>query len=244
MSQAIDGLGSWLGDIYLLSTFLLVLAAFFVAFLKQPARRMSAARATLAGLALVAVLSALPRWPRLAWRSPVRSEASSGASVPPEVKTRGASGLAVPILREFEIQRGSRPTQEPQVALSAVVLRPEAATKRACGLVDSTLEFAGTLWLPPRIRDLPGLVDAGRDPGRAITARITAAVGSARGHPVATCSGERQGTTSAGQHADRSASCDRRPQSLDRVSGQVRRMRARGTARGSTGSRTGSHPPW
>ena len=130
MSQAIDGLGSWLADVYLLSTILLVLAAFFLAFLKQPARRMAAARSTLAGLALIAVLAALPTWPRLGWRSPVPTEPSISASVPPGLETRDANGAGIPVVQEQAIQRGSRPAPEPEVAPAQVVTKPVSSQSR------------------------------------------------------------------------------------------------------------------
>lgn len=52
----------WLADYYLLSTLLLVVTLAVNWFVAQPARRVAITRATLAGLALLAALCALPGW--------------------------------------------------------------------------------------------------------------------------------------------------------------------------------------
>jgi len=58
----------WLADVYVLSSLLLLLALAAFVILRQPARRMTVARAAALGLVALAILSAIPGWPRHSWR--------------------------------------------------------------------------------------------------------------------------------------------------------------------------------
>jgi BlaR1 peptidase M56/Carboxypeptidase regulatory-like domain len=62
-------MSDWLVDYYALTTAVLVVASVVMSRLRQPARRLSVARSAVAGLAMLAVLAALPGWPRATWRS-------------------------------------------------------------------------------------------------------------------------------------------------------------------------------
>jgi len=59
----------WLADVYVMSSVLLLLALAAIAILRQPARRMTVARAAALGLAVLAVLTTIPGWPRQSWRT-------------------------------------------------------------------------------------------------------------------------------------------------------------------------------
>jgi hypothetical protein len=84
-----------IADYYLLATWLLLLAWVTMWFVRQPARRLTVAWATMAGLACLAVLCNLPTWPRvhvpsLLWDGPVadspipaREDISIPSSLPP-----------------------------------------------------------------------------------------------------------------------------------------------------------------
>ena len=65
MSHLFGAFDSWLIDVYLLATVLIVLGGCSLIWLRQPARRMAAARSMLVGLAMLIVLAAAPRWPRI-----------------------------------------------------------------------------------------------------------------------------------------------------------------------------------
>ena len=62
-------------DYYALTTVVLVGAVVVMGRLRQPVRRLSVARSAVVGLAMLAVLAALPGWPRACWRGrPGRTE--------------------------------------------------------------------------------------------------------------------------------------------------------------------------
>ena len=60
MSHLFGALDSWLIDVYLLATVLIVLGGCCLIWLRQPSRRMAAARSMLVGLAMLIVLAAAP----------------------------------------------------------------------------------------------------------------------------------------------------------------------------------------
>ncbi len=64
-----ETMSDWLVDYYALATVVLVAAIGVMGRLRQPARRLSVARSAVVGLAMLAVLAALPGWPRATWRS-------------------------------------------------------------------------------------------------------------------------------------------------------------------------------
>ncbi len=77
----------WVVDVHVLGSLLLVLWAGSMFRVRQPARRLAAARATSGGLIVLVVLSAAPGWPRLSWReapSWVPQNRPSVASARPE----------------------------------------------------------------------------------------------------------------------------------------------------------------
>ncbi len=69
MIQAIDGLGFWLADIYLLTTILLALVLPCLILLKDPARRLSLARGAVLALAVLVVAASIPGLPRITIQS-------------------------------------------------------------------------------------------------------------------------------------------------------------------------------
>ncbi len=62
-------MSDWLVDYYALATVVMAAAAVVMGRLRQPARRLSVARSAVVGLVMLAVLAALPGWPRAGWRS-------------------------------------------------------------------------------------------------------------------------------------------------------------------------------
>src|SRR6185503_10750178 len=64
MNTWLSLLSSWLVDVLVLGTVVLILALAAMAFLRQPAARMTVAWGAMLGLALLCVLAALPLWPR------------------------------------------------------------------------------------------------------------------------------------------------------------------------------------
>ena len=75
-------MSDWLVDYYALTTVVLVTAVVVMGRLRQPARRLSVAWSSACGLLVLAVLTALPVWPRTSW--PVL-----GDRLPPNRPTAG-----------------------------------------------------------------------------------------------------------------------------------------------------------
>ena len=59
-----ETLSDWLVDYYALATVVLVAAVVVMGRLRQPVRRLFVARSAALGLAILAVVAALPGWPR------------------------------------------------------------------------------------------------------------------------------------------------------------------------------------
>jgi beta-lactamase regulating signal transducer with metallopeptidase domain/protocatechuate 3,4-dioxygenase beta subunit len=68
VSQAIEELGLWLADVYVLTTILLALVWPFLHFVRDPARRLSLARGSVYALAVLVVVASIPGLPRIAIR--------------------------------------------------------------------------------------------------------------------------------------------------------------------------------
>ncbi len=175
MSQAIDGLGSWLADLYFFSTVLLVLAGALILLLEQPARRMAVARATLAGLCVIAVLSALPAWPRLAKPGPRASATDLPTSMAPREESIPGSSAAIPMDRNpamphvarfgLAAQHGQSPAAAPAVEPRGrleVRSLPTLGTLAVCGFLFGC--WATVAWL------VLGAVRVGRLRAAALTA--------------------------------------------------------------------------
>ncbi len=64
-----DSLVGWLVDYYALSSVLLLFGLAAMNWLKQPARRIAVARAVVGSLLASVLMTAIPGWPRLEWRS-------------------------------------------------------------------------------------------------------------------------------------------------------------------------------
>jgi beta-lactamase regulating signal transducer with metallopeptidase domain len=96
MTPLFDAIAYWLIDFYALATvvFLATLAIFRK--LNQPARRLSAAWSVLCGLAALAVVTAVPSWPRMSWPSvparPATVGSASGSSIAPDTHAAGPVG--------------------------------------------------------------------------------------------------------------------------------------------------------
>jgi beta-lactamase regulating signal transducer with metallopeptidase domain/protocatechuate 3,4-dioxygenase beta subunit len=80
MSDWSESLARWIVDVYAAATILLLAAAAAAAFLRQPARRLAVAWAGVAALGGLAVLAAVPGWPRLHWlpATPIAQTAWTG----------------------------------------------------------------------------------------------------------------------------------------------------------------------
>jgi BlaR1 peptidase M56 len=118
-------MSDWLVDYYTLSTAVLVAAVVVMGRLRQPARRLSVARSAVVGLAILAVLAALPGWPRASWRGrPGRTQPNrpsvagtlgpdSAITAPAQLAARlgspdaMATGTFLPAGREESIRAGS-----------------------------------------------------------------------------------------------------------------------------------------
>jgi protocatechuate 3,4-dioxygenase beta subunit len=87
MSAFAESLLRWLADYYVLATALLAATFVCLVFVRQPARRLAVAWAATAGLVVLAVLTALPGWPRLPIAPPPVSEADSGDGAPAGLHT-------------------------------------------------------------------------------------------------------------------------------------------------------------
>jgi beta-lactamase regulating signal transducer with metallopeptidase domain len=113
MTPLSEAIGYWLVDFYALATvvFLATLAIFRA--MKQPARRLSAAWSVLGGLAALAVLTAMPIWPRVSWpRLPVRPAAVRSATGP---GTASSTQPAGPIGTEALQLASQRPAQRDSI---------------------------------------------------------------------------------------------------------------------------------
>ena len=124
-----ETMSDWLVDYYALTTVVLVAAVVVMGRLRQPARRLSVARSAVVGLAMLAVLAALPGWPRASWRGrpgrtqpdrPTVAAASgpdSGITTPAQLGTRPEprdampTGPSLPAGREESIRAGGASTQ-------------------------------------------------------------------------------------------------------------------------------------
>jgi protocatechuate 3,4-dioxygenase beta subunit len=124
-------MSDWLVDYYALTTVVLVAAVVVIGRLRQPARRLTIARSAVVALAMLAVLAALPGWPRASWRSrpgqtpsdrPTVAEASgpdSRITTPAQLGARPGppdatpTGPSLPAEREESIRAGGASAQPP-----------------------------------------------------------------------------------------------------------------------------------
>ena len=122
-------MSDWLVDYYALATVVLVAAAVVMVRQRQPARRLAIARSAVVGLATLAVLAAVPGWPRASWRSqrgrtqPDRptvaagSGSDSGITKPAQLGIRPGppdampTGPSLPAEREESIRAGGASAQ-------------------------------------------------------------------------------------------------------------------------------------
>ena len=137
-----ETMSDWLVDYYALATVVLVAAVVVMGRLRQPARRLSVARSAVVGLAMLAVLVALPGWPRASWRvRPVRTQPErptvaaapgpdSGITTPAQLGTRPEpraampTGPSLPAGREESIRAGGA-SMQPAVGLSVRIPKVE-----------------------------------------------------------------------------------------------------------------------
>jgi len=84
----------WLTDVYVMSSLLLLLPLAAFAILGQPARRMTTARAAVLGLAILALLTAVPGWPRHSWRANWVPEGENAVFSPSHFSAPIADGSA------------------------------------------------------------------------------------------------------------------------------------------------------
>ena len=102
-----ETMSDWLVDYYALTTVVLVAAVVVMGRLRQPVRRLSVARSAVVGLAMLAILAALPGWPRACWRG------RPGRTQPDRPTVAAASGQDSGIATPAQL--GARP--EPRDAM-------------------------------------------------------------------------------------------------------------------------------
>ncbi len=73
-----DSIVGWIVDYYVLSSVLLLSGLVVIQWLEQPARRIAVARAVVGSLLASVLLTVIPGWPRLAWRSNRPAEIGRG----------------------------------------------------------------------------------------------------------------------------------------------------------------------
>ena len=105
----------WLVDYYALTTVVLVAAVAAIGWLRQPARRLLLARSGVVGLAMLAILAALPGWPRASWLGcPARTQPARPTVV---AVSRHDPGIAtpLPLAARIEPPRQARARSAPAV---------------------------------------------------------------------------------------------------------------------------------
>ncbi len=101
MNTSTETLALWLVDFYVATTVLLLVAVVAMCCLRQPARRLAVAWATMVGLAALAILCALPQWPRISWRAQLEASvaevSTEGCLGQSEAVAQGDSSLSKPV---------------------------------------------------------------------------------------------------------------------------------------------------
>jgi hypothetical protein len=131
-------LSDWLVDYYALATIVLVAAIVIMSRLRQPARRLSVSRSTVAGLAMLAVLAGLPGWPRSSWRSRPWPTQSDRPTV------TAASGLDSGITSPAQL--GTRPG--PLDAMPAAPFLPAGRERIEVGGARAQPGVGPSVWMP------------------------------------------------------------------------------------------------
>ena len=126
MTGLSEAIGYWLIDFYALATVVFLATVAIFRALNQPARRLSAAWSVLAGLAALAIVTAVPTWPRMSWpRSPAQPATVLSAAV---LGGASSSRSAVPIGAEgpqlLSQKRADRDSIEPQSQNRSAINRP------------------------------------------------------------------------------------------------------------------------
>lgn len=120
MNSAHSFFTSWLADYALLATSLMAAVMIVLRCLKQPAQRIAAARAVATGLVMLALVGALPFWPRVAWRNIDPSSQREVREGPPrsiELASAGRHKILEPVLETGVVRRESpRPAQPLRLA--------------------------------------------------------------------------------------------------------------------------------
>ena len=119
-TQWISQFALWLADLYFVSALLLAFVILSCTCLSQPARRMSVARAAALGLVMLAILTAVPGWPRLSWLTSWMQEEEAVVS---------------PLLRfSTPIAGGGAGVPDRQQSISTPAVVPTASPVRAVSL--------------------------------------------------------------------------------------------------------------
>jgi beta-lactamase regulating signal transducer with metallopeptidase domain len=100
---------TWLVDIYLLSTVLIVLGLAGLRCLRQPAQRIAVARSTVVGLAMLVALEPIPPWPRM---SPI----GFPSAVPSAGQSDNVTSRLIPTEMTRAIERSEGEPSAPQIA--------------------------------------------------------------------------------------------------------------------------------
>ena len=129
-----ETMSDWLVDYYALTTVVLVAAVVVMGRLRQPVRRLSVARSAFVGLAMLAVLAALPGWPRACWRG------RPGRTQPDRPAVAAASGQDSGITTPAQL--GIRP--EPRDAMPTGPSLPAGREREHPGRGASTQPAVGT----------------------------------------------------------------------------------------------------
>ena len=97
LAQFTESLAAWLVDFYLLSTLLLVLAFFLFRWIRQPVHRLTVTWIVMIELAVLAVLCAVPSWPRISLMATAPKESRTPAPTATEKPSPKPSAAPSPV---------------------------------------------------------------------------------------------------------------------------------------------------
>lgn len=145
-----DVLAYWLADYYAFATILLAGAVAAIRWLRQPALRLLIARSSIAGLAMLAILTALPGWPRASWGARDARRQAARSLAPPASPRDLAIAPADPLPAGVESggDRSSRST-DPSAAWDLPRPAPRGVSDegRAVDQVFDWADLAGGVFL-------------------------------------------------------------------------------------------------
>lgn len=149
MSPLIETIALWLADVHLLAGALLALGLPALMLLRQPAQRMAVAKSTLAALATLVVLCALPGWSLVHLLSADTRPAPPALTVTTPVVTPSPQSLNqyIPHINVDEIPIDSPPTFATSTLAPLERVRPSFSWPAALVTLQATGSAAVVLWL-------------------------------------------------------------------------------------------------